>query len=77
MTRSFLVILFHTTNHVLRAEKALKRADLTLKIVPVPRHLSSDCGVSIRIPEGEREAAVAALDEAELEVAGIHPFARS
>jgi len=31
------------------AEKILKQCGLSFKIIPVPRHLSSDCGVCVRI----------------------------
>ena len=42
------VILFHSTSGALRAEKLLKKEGIAYKIIPVPRHLSSDCGVCIR-----------------------------
>ena len=44
----FGVILFHTTSMALRSEKALKKAGLTVKLVPIPRDLSSDCGLALR-----------------------------
>jgi hypothetical protein len=42
------VVLFHSANGALMAEKLLKKAGIAYKIIPVPRHLSSDCGVCIR-----------------------------
>ena len=47
-TNSHGVILFHSTSGALRAEKLLKKEGIAYKIIPVPRHLSSDCGVCIR-----------------------------
>ena len=44
-------VLFHTSNHAFRAEMLLKRAKIPCKLIPVPRHLSSDCGVCARVPE--------------------------
>lgn len=41
-------MLFHSTSGALRAEKLLKKKGVAFKIIPVPRHLSSDCGVCIR-----------------------------
>jgi hypothetical protein len=41
-------ILFATIHDVLKAEKLLKKHDLTIEVVPVPRSLSSDCGVCIK-----------------------------
>ena len=42
------VVLFQSTSGALMAEKLLKKEGITYKIIPVPRHLSSDCGVCIR-----------------------------
>jgi hypothetical protein len=42
------VVLFESISHALRAEKLIKAAQITCKLVPVPRHLSSDCGVCLR-----------------------------
>ncbi len=39
--------LFHTIHDVLKAENALKGQDTVFELVPVPRALSSDCGVCI------------------------------
>lgn len=40
-------ILFHTIHEVLKAEKTLKKSGADFELVPVPRHLSSDCGVCV------------------------------
>lgn len=42
------VVLFESVSHALRAEKLLKAASLSCKLIPVPRHLSSDCGICVR-----------------------------
>jgi hypothetical protein len=39
--------LFHTIHDVLKAENALKGRAVAFELVPVPRALSSDCGVCI------------------------------
>ncbi len=41
-------ILFATIHDVLKAEKALKSRAIDGEVVPVPRSLSSDCGVCIK-----------------------------
>lgn len=52
----FAVILVYTTSHAIRAEHVLKDAGITVKMIPTPRHLSSDCGFAVRVAwsEGER-----------------------
>jgi hypothetical protein len=41
-------ILFRTIHEVLKVEKLLKNHGLDTEVVPVPRNLSSDCGVCIK-----------------------------
>jgi hypothetical protein len=42
------VVLFQSISSALRAEKILKKEGIAYKLIPVPRHLSSDCGICIR-----------------------------
>ena len=42
------VVLFESVSHALRAEKLIRAGQITCKLIPVPRHLSSDCGVCLR-----------------------------
>ena len=68
----YTVILVPSTSHALRAEKILRAAGIECKLIPVPRHLSSDCGVCVRIPRAARDAACAALQQANLDVESVH-----
>jgi hypothetical protein len=56
------VILTYSTGHSIRAEKVLIEAGIETKMIPVPRHLSSDCGVAVRIRSTDREPALRALE---------------
>lgn len=69
----FLVILFVSVSHALKAEKILKGEGIPFKLIPVPRHLSSDCGVCLRFPGGFRGRVLHALS-GNVEIAGIHPL---
>lgn len=59
------VLIFHSIHRVMRAEKILKSAGVDVRLVPVPRQLSSDCGLALVFPLAQR----AAVQE-ELEAAG-------
>ncbi len=72
MTDEYTVILVYSTSHALRAEKVLGQAGVACKLIPVPRHLSSDCGVCIRVARADREAALAALAAHAVETEGVH-----
>jgi hypothetical protein len=52
---SYYVALFDSTSATLLAEKLLKTEGIPFKIIPVPRHISSDCGVCIRFFSVEKE----------------------
>jgi hypothetical protein len=62
-TGNYGVILTYSTGHSLRAEKILNEAGIETKMIPVPRNLSSDCGVAVRIRRQDRESALKALGE--------------
>jgi hypothetical protein len=43
------VVTFYSTSVAMRAEKVAKGAGCTVKLIPMPRHLSADCGTALRI----------------------------
>ena len=45
----FCVILFPGANHAIQAGRMLEDLPGGVKLIPVPRHLSSDCGIAVRI----------------------------
>ncbi len=44
-----IILIFRGTHQVLSAEKHLKKAGVAMRLVPVPRSLTSDCGLAIRV----------------------------
>lgn len=67
------VALFYSVSSALRAEKLLKREGIMIKPIPVPRHLSSDCGICLRFEQSDEERIKRILEEKQVEVAGFHP----
>jgi hypothetical protein len=57
----YSVILVDSTSHALRIEKELIKAGFECKLVPVPRILSTDCGVCVRIFRSDKYAALQML----------------
>lgn len=68
----YTVLLVYSTSYALRAEKLLDQAGIHSKLIPVPRQLSSDCGVCVRVAREERGAAVEVLKRAGVETEGVH-----
>ena len=60
------VVLVPSVSYALRAEKVLVHAGLTVKLIPTPRQLSSDCGTAIRFSWAQRDAVQRVLDDAGL-----------
>jgi hypothetical protein len=61
MPAAHSIILFKSVSHAMHAEKLLKTAGIEIKLIPIPRHLSSDCGVCLRFETGARPAVEHAL----------------
>ncbi|MEN6616107.1 MAG: DUF3343 domain-containing protein [Syntrophorhabdus sp.] len=51
MPKSKFILVFHSIHDVLRAEKILKENAIVNEIVPIPRNLSSDCGMCIEVDD--------------------------
>ena len=69
----YSVVLLHSVSEALRAEKLLKAESVSIKVIPVPRHLSSDCGICVRF-ERENESKVGKiLAGNNLQLQGIYP----
>jgi len=65
------VVLFGSTQRVLKAEKILKKAGLTIKLIPVPRQISSDCGVCLRFLWGDQSRVEYLLTSEGMDLDGV------
>jgi len=70
----FAVILMYTTSHAIYAERVLRQAGVSAKLIPTPRHLSSDCGSALRIAAVDRARSEQALTEAGVPFDRIEPL---
>jgi hypothetical protein len=52
----YFVMLFKAVSYVLKAEKILKTEKLPHKLIPVPKQISSDCGICLRYEACHRDA---------------------
>lgn len=70
----FAIFTFHSTHHALKAEKNLKKAGIPAKVIPVPRHVSSDCGVALQVEKKLKDKVITELHAENIEIAGIYPM---
>jgi hypothetical protein len=67
----YAVILLRSTNHAVRAEKLLRDKGIPCKLIPVPRHISSECGVCVRILAPDADAARCVVSAAHVDIESI------
>lgn len=46
----YCVVTFHVTQHALIFEKLMNEKGIPVKLMPVPRQVSSSCGTAAKIP---------------------------
>ena len=57
------VVVFESVHRVMKAEKLLKGKGIKIDLIPVPREISSDCGVAIELSADSEEEAFHLLEE--------------
>ena len=70
----FHVALFYSTSLAIHAEQVARAAGIDVKLIPTPRHLSSDCGTALRFKSIDEQRVTAALDEKRVEYDRIAPL---
>jgi hypothetical protein len=68
------IVLFETTQAAIKAEKVLNEAGIKIKLIPVPRHLSSNCGISIRFELSLMDNIKSVLSDSNIPFANILPL---
>ncbi len=65
-------LTFFGTYMVLKAERLLKQAGIRVESVAAPRHISTECGICIKLPAAESDRACAVLKEANVELNEVY-----
>lgn len=60
------VVTFPNTHLALKAERAAKEAGIAMKMIPVPRDISSDCNMGMRVAIQNKNALEEVLHRAEV-----------
>lgn len=58
------LLLFKTTHDVIKAERLCRKAGLPVQVIPVPREISSECGMALEPPADRIEQTVICIHEA-------------
>ena len=65
------VILVKSTNHAMRIEHVLNLEGISSILIPIPRHLSSNCGNCLRINTSDREKVQKILEKQKISIEKI------
>ena len=67
-----LIVTFHTTAGAIAMEKACKKESIPGRLIPVPRSITSDCGMSWCSDPEDRTVIEAFVKENDMEYAGFY-----
>lgn len=62
----FVVALFQSVSAAMKAETALKAAGVSYKLIPVPKEISSECGICARLLPSDRASAETVFSGAQI-----------
>lgn len=66
------VMTFSSTHFAIKAERVLAKAGIRTTVIPVPRHITSDCGIALRFSADLKEGIEAKLAEENVKYKGIY-----
>ncbi len=61
-----LYMIFKSMTHVLSAERAARKSGIACRMVPIPRHLSTDCGMCISVKTDDKQEFLKAVEQKNL-----------
>lgn len=66
------LLLVPSANHAVQGERALLAGGVACRLLPVPRYLSSQCGVCLSVAAADRHRAEAVLAAASTRIEAVH-----
>ena len=67
----YCVVTFHITQHALAFEKKMLENKLDVRLMPVPRQVSSSCGTAARVDCNMKEDILKFCEENHMEIEGF------
>jgi len=68
------VVSFFASEHAMRAERMLQRAELPARLVPGPREVSPNCGVAVAFVWEQEPEVEQALKDSKIRYEAIHRY---
>jgi hypothetical protein len=67
----YVHVIVYSTSHALKIEGLLLERGIANKLIPVPRHISSDCGVCVRVPADRVDEVSEIVNRSGIEIQGL------
>ena len=67
MPKDYYIVIFPSTHLALRAERVAQEAGIPVIMIPVPRHISTDCNMGMRVSSERRDSLRALLSSEGIE----------
>ncbi len=67
---------FVNTHKVIKDERILRGHGLEVEVIPTPKEISSECGMSLLVEEGKFQEAQQVLKNEGVEVVGVYEWDR-
>ena len=67
MKDNYSVVIFYSTSAAIRTESLAQKVNLKVKLIPVPRHLSSDCGICLQFNNEDKPKIEKILQDGKVE----------
>jgi hypothetical protein len=65
-------ITFKSVSYAIKFESIIKKHDITIKIIPVPRSISSSCGLCVRFDMGDKDKLEDIINKSKLEYSNLY-----
>jgi hypothetical protein len=72
----YFMITFPSVHHALRFESRMKETGISFQLVPVPREISSSCGVAARVNFVKESVLIDAVNNLQLDYDSIYIYNR-
>jgi hypothetical protein len=67
-----LVFVLYSIHNVMKAEKVLKSHGIAFDTIPVPKEISSDCGMAILAASPDKHRVRKVLEKSGIDIKGIY-----
>ncbi len=71
---SYTLISFESPHHTIKADKVLQQAAIKCMVYPIPREISRDCGLGIRILSSDLDTALELFQKKDILLKNIFPI---